>query len=137
MSDAQFSLPMEYPNMDEQARYNVLSRSFGIWMISFYLSWKRFVDRKAVNPILLKYEEDILDTDRFIEKVTSRIMMSKAQKDRLGKYAIKPDTTKARLNVGIRGRGQRIETGIVDFLLDYARRFSSELSDEEIRYLIR
>jgi hypothetical protein len=37
----------------------------------------------------------------------------------------------------VKGRGARIDTGIVDDLIDYARKFAAELGDKEIAYLIR
>lgn len=137
LNDAQFHLPIHYSELEEQTRYDILSKSFGIWLIGFYLTWKRLIDMKRINPIILKYEEDILDTSRLIEKITSRIRMSSAQKMRFEEYVAQPDVKKARLNVGIQGRGQKIDSEIVEFLLNYARRFSSELSEKEIRYLIR
>lgn len=137
LNDAQFHLPIDYPELEDQVRYDILAKSFGIWLIGFYLTWKRIIGMNRINPMILKYEEDILDTPRLIEKVTSRIRMTPAQKARFEQYAIQPDAKRARLNVGVQGRGQKIDPEIVEFLLHYARRFSSELTEEEIRYLIR
>ena len=136
LNDAQFALPMNYLELDEQSRYEILARSFGVWLVAFYLSWKRCSDRKFVNPITLRYEVDILNPENLVEKLTSRIKMSGAQTERLSKYIERPDEKMARLNVGIRGRGKKIDSKIVDFLFDYTSAFKDELSDEEMAYLI-
>lgn len=42
-SDAQFSLPKNYPELDAGRRYEILAASFGVWLIGFYLSWRKSV----------------------------------------------------------------------------------------------
>lgn len=135
--DTPFHIPENYPNIEEQERYKILSRSFGIWLIGFYLSWIRFTRLGAVNPLFIEYEADITNPGSLVDKLSSQIPMTNVQKDHLALHAAQPDARKARLNVGIRGRGEKIGSDIVEFLLDHARHFSSELSSAEIRYLIR
>lgn len=137
LSDTQFHLPIEYPELRDQERYRILSYSLGVWLIGFYISWNRFMRIGAVDPLLLRYEEEILNPSQLVQKITSRVPMTDQQAARLEGYAKQPDARKARLNVGVRGRGQIIHADTVQVLTDYARSFRSELSDEEIRYLIR
>ena len=138
LSDPQFALPINYVDLDAAMRFEILARSFGVWLISFYLSWKRCGRQKLISPLMVQYEEDILDRDRYVELITGHIQMSDEQRARLVKYTHNPDRTAARLNVGVSGRGRRmIPDAVVEFLLDYAKVFRGEISDDEIRYLIR
>ena len=135
--DAQFPLPANYAELDEQARFDLLGRSFGTWLIGFYLSWRRCIQAKLIDPIVLRSEVDVLDPAEFVRKMASMTRMTEAQLERLEAYATNPDRARSRLSVGVQGRGAKIDTGVVDALLDYARRFADELSDDEIGYLIR
>jgi hypothetical protein len=138
LSDAQFALPMDYTELEAARRFEILGRSFGVWLISFFLSWKRCGRQDLISPIMVKYEEDILDRDRFVELITSHIPMSDFQRERLARYAGNPDRKRARLNVGVSGRGrQAIPEHVVEFLLDHVKVFHGEISEDEMRYLIR
>lgn len=137
IKDTQFTLPLNYPELDEATRHQILARSFGIWLIGFYLSWKRCIRSKFVNPIVLRYERDILDPSEFVRKMSAMTRMTDEQVERLRAYVASPDRKLSRLNVGVSGRGAQIAPATVDFLLDYARQFGDELSAPEIAYLIR
>jgi len=137
LTDAQFALPMNYADLDVAARCEILGRSFGVWLISFYLSWKRCGRQKLISPIVVKYEEDILDRDRYVELIASRVPLSDVQKQRLVQFTHNPARGPSRLNVGVSGRGrQTIPQSVVEFLVDYAKVFRDEISQEEIGYLI-
>lgn len=138
LNDAQFALPTNYATLEPAARLEILGRSFGVWLIGFYLSWKRGAAQKLVTPLIIRYEEGILDKDRFVELITGHIPMSDEQKARLAEYAHKPDPVKARLNVGVSGRGrQLVPPTVVEFLLDHIAVFRNEISEDEVRYLIQ
>jgi hypothetical protein len=138
LNDAQFSLPLDYPDLEPDVRYRLLARSYGVWLINFYLSWNRCVRRDMVRPIIVRYEDHILAPDRLLERLAQTIPFTPEQRARFQQYAGKPDPKLSRLNVGVRGRGrERIAAEIVEFLLDYARTFGRELSPQEIGYLIR
>lgn len=137
MTDAQFALPADYSELDDQARYRILARSFGTWLIGFYLSWRRCTQKKLVDPIFLRYEVDVLDPPEFVRKMAEMTRMTEAQIARLADYAQNPDRERSRLGVGVKGRGSRIDPATVDGLVEYARTFGDELPEAEIRYLIR
>ena len=138
VADPPFALPKTYTDLEPTTRLQILGRSFGVWLIGFYLSWKRGEAQKLVKPLLIRYEEDILDKDRFVELITGHIPMSDAQTRRLVEYAHKPDPVKSRLNVGVSGRGrQMVPETVVEFLLDHIAVFRDEISEDEVRYLIQ
>jgi len=138
LTDAQFALPLNYLEMEDARRYELLARSFGIWLIGFYLSWKRCLRQNLLAPIFIRYEDDILDPHRFVELITSRISMTDEQRARLESYALNPDKEKSRFNVGRRGRGaEKIPEPVKALLEDHARLFAGELDEDEIGYLIR
>ncbi len=138
LNDAQFALPINYAELDGPTRLEILGRSFGVWLISFYLSWKRCGRQRLISPIMVKYEEDILDRDRYVALITRHIPMSDEQKQRLVQYTHNPDRKHARLNVGVSGRGRRlVPQTVTDFLLDHARVFRGEITDAEIAYLVQ
>ncbi len=138
VSDAQFALPKDYADLDPTTRLEILGRSFGVWLINFYLSWKRGLAQKLVTPLVVRYEEDILNPERFVALLSGHVRMSDAQRDRLAAYARNPDRTQSRLNVGVSGRGrQLVPPSVVEGLLDHIRVFRDEIGEDEVRYLIQ
>lgn len=136
--DAQFALPADYAAMGEEARYTVLAHSFGVWLINFYLSWKRGAGQAIVSPLIVRYEDHVLNTEALVEHLSGRIPMDRGQVERLRAYADSPDRVRSRWNVGVRGRGERkLPEHLKAFLADYAGLFASELTPEDIGYLIR
>jgi hypothetical protein len=134
--DAQFALPADYPALPAETRYTVLAHSFGTWLINFYLSWKRSYEQTLVRPLVIRYEEDVLDGDRLIQRLSDATAMTPAQRDRLADYVREPDRQRSRLNVGRSGRGMElIPEGVRSFLADYAGLFRAELSDADLAYL--
>lgn len=136
--DAQFALPAGYAAMGDEARYTVLTHSLGVWLINFYLSWKRGAQQAIVSPLIVKYEDHVLNTEALVEHLSGHVPMSPGQVERLRAYASSPDRIRSRLNVGVRGRGeQKLPEPLKQFLSDYAGLFASELTPEERAYLIR
>lgn len=137
INDAQFALPANYPELDPKRRYNLLARSYGVWLIQFYLSWMRGVRHEMVSPVILRYEDHVLDPGRFVDTLSGRLALTTEQAQRLLDYAKSPDRAKSRLNVGRSGRGRESAPPEArDFLLEYANHFNDEISDEEVAYLI-
>ena len=136
LADAQFSLPLNYADLDADDRYAVLAQSFGVWLIGFFLSWKRGARQNLIRPLRLTYEEDILDAARLVERLSEHLAMTAAQTNRLRAYVANPDRRRSRFNVGARGRGRRLIPGTIrDVLVDYASRFREEISADDIEYL--
>lgn len=137
ISDPQFALPLDYPDLEDAQRYGLLGRSFGIWLLNFHLSWIRGIRQGIISPLYIRYEDDILDKDRFIERVSGHFKFSSDQVDRLDQYTRNPDRKRSRLNIGRRGRGEElVPQATKDFLIEHARCFHGELPEDEIRYLL-
>lgn len=136
-ADAQFALPAHYPELEPGERYWILARSFGVWLVNFYLSWKRGGPKLSPPPLQIRYEEHVLAPERLADLLASRYAFSEAQRARLSAYVHAPDRTQARLNVGRQGRGaERIPRKVRAFLTDYAAAFRPELDDEDLAYLV-
>jgi len=136
--DSQFALPAGYAALRDEARYSVLTHSLGVWLINFYLSWKRGERQGLVSPVVVKYEDHVLHTEALVDHITARIAMTDEQVGRLRAYADNPDRQRSRFNVGVLGRGdQKLPEHLKQFLSDYARMFEGELTGEDIRYLVR
>jgi hypothetical protein len=135
-ADSQFSLPLGYSSLEPGRRYQLLAASLGVWLVNFFLSWKRGETENFAKPLVLQYERDVLNKDRFVEVLADAVAMTSEQKDRLIAYAAQPDRERARLNVGVAGRGRElIPTATKDFLRDYAGGFSDEITAEDMAYL--
>jgi len=135
--DPQFALPLNYVDLDDAARFEILAKSFGIWLIGFFLSWKRGLVQKLISPIIIRYEEDILDPDRYVKIITEHIAMTDEQIARITEYSKNPSKPNSRFNVGVSGRGRRmIPNHLINYLTEYAEMFRGELTDDEIKYLI-
>jgi hypothetical protein len=136
-SDAQFALPADYPQRPAEERYAILAPSFGVWLVNFYLSWKRGSGQNHVTPLVIRYEDRVLGPDRLIADLCGHLSLSDAQKARLAGYVAAPDKRQSRLNVGKRGRGlEMIPQKVRAFLTDYAAAFRPELGDEDLAYLV-
>lgn len=136
-ADTQFALPLNYPELPAGRRYELLARSFGVWLISFYLSWKRSAQRDLVDPVFVRYEDETLDPDRLTALMRERLGLSDRQAARLSDYARNPDRRRARFNVGVTGRGRdRIPQEVKAFLTDHIGLFAEEITEDEVRYLI-
>jgi hypothetical protein len=136
-SDAQFALPINYVDLPAEARYAILARSFGTWLVAFHLSWARCRSHGFVNPLVLRYEEDILDPDRLARRISDGLGFTTAQRARLVDYIANPDKVRSRFNVGVKGRGRdRIPADIRAELADYTRAFADEIPADDLAYLI-
>jgi hypothetical protein len=135
--DPQFALPLDYERRRPEERYTLLAHAFGTWLINFYVSWRRCIRRGLVDPLVIRYEEDVLDSERLVGLLSRKFDLDAVQKARLAAYADQPDPDRARLNVGRKGRGEELLPDHVRvFLADYVAMFSDELGPDEIRYLV-
>jgi hypothetical protein len=138
MSDPQFALPMDYERRPPQDRYTILVHAFGTWLINFYVSWRRGVRQGIVDPLIIRFEDDVLESERLVEVLSKTFDLDAAQKARLTAFVASPDKKRARLNVGRKGRGEELlPEHLKAFLADYVAMFSEELGVDEIRYLVR
>ena len=138
VNDTQFALPTGYSELSDEVRYTILTHSFGVWLINFFLSWRRGVQQAIIAPLIIRYEEHVLDPEALVEHLNDRIPMTGKQLQRLRAYATQPNRTRSRMNVGERGRGaEKVPEHLQKFLVDYAGLFAADLTREDIRYLIR
>jgi hypothetical protein len=136
-NDAQFALPLDYETLDAEARYTILVHSFGTWLVNFYVSWKRGQAQGLVSPLVLRYEEHVLDPEGLVGLLSQTLRLSDDQRERLRAYAEAPDKVRARFNVGRAGRGaEQVPAHLRAFLADYAAMFRGELGEEDLRYLV-
>jgi hypothetical protein len=136
--DPQFILPINYKELDAETRYTILAHSYGTWLINFYLSWKRSHHHQFVSPLFIRYEEHVLDREALIGLLSGCASMSEEQEQRLRKFVHEPDRAQSRFNVGRSGRGaEKVPERLQAFLADYAGMYRSELTEDDIRYLVR
>ena len=136
--DTQFPLPAGYAGLEDAARYSLLTHSLGVWLINFYLSWTRCRRQGLISPLIVRYEDHVLDTEALVAHVAGHLSMTGEQVSRLRAYADNPDRKRSRFNVGTKGRGaEKIPESLKQFLSDYARMFEGDLTDDDIRYLVR
>ncbi|MBS0335105.1 MAG: hypothetical protein JSS35_20245 [Proteobacteria bacterium] len=132
-----YALPRDYVARPPAERYDLLARSLGVWLVQFLLAWTRGQRQGLIFPLVIRYETDILDRDRFVERITGRFRLTQAQRDRLAAYAAAPDPTRSRLNVGTAGRGrERVSDATRQFLVDYAAAFRDEIFEDDLRQLL-
>jgi hypothetical protein len=138
MLDPQFALPIDYERRSAEERYTLLTHAFGTWLVNFYVSWRRGVLHGLVKPVLIRYEEDVLQPERLIQVLRKNFEFDAAQLARLTAFVDDPDRKRARLNVGRKGRGEELlPEHLKAFLADYVGLFRGELSEDEMRYLVR
>jgi hypothetical protein len=137
-NDGPFALPLSYAELDAAERYDLLGRSFGVWLVNFFLSWRRCERQGVIRPLFIRYEDDILDGARLARRLREAAGLSEEQAGRLEDYVRNPDRERSRLNVGRSGRGRTLVPQAVSASLeDYARLFADEIGEEDIAYLLR
>jgi len=130
------ALPRDYPELPAADRYSLLARSHGVWLVQFFLSWKRGARQGLISPLTLGYEKHVLDPPQLTQALAEGLGLTTAQTARLAAYAARPDPARSRLNVGRAGRGRDlVPDDCRAFLLDYARVFRDEISEGELTYL--
>lgn len=135
--DTQFALPRDYGRLALEARLRVLGPSLGVWLIQFHLSWRRCREQGLISPLVVRYEEDVLDPPRLVARLAEALGLDPAQVDRLEAFVARPDRELSRLNVGQAGRGrERVPPDVRQPLVDYARIFDAEIPADDIAYLL-
>ncbi len=136
-SDTPFALPLDYAELAPGARIALLARSLGVWMIQFHLSWLRGREQNLVAPLVIRYEEDILDPERLTRRLSETLGLDAAETERLLAFAERPDAERSRLNVGKAGRGrERVPDDVRTFLREYAESFAGEIPAADVESLL-
>jgi len=137
VSDAPFALPRSYIQMPVEARLRLLAASLGVWLVQFHLSWIRGVRQNIVEPLVIRYERDILDPPRLVERLTEALELNELQAMRLKQFVDSPDREASRFNVGRAGRGRElVPPDARDLLVAYARNFPDEIPEDDIADLL-
>jgi len=137
ISDAPFALPLDYETLDAEARYTILTHSFGVWLVNFHVSWTRGRAQGLVSPLVLRYEDHVLDPDALVGVLSQALRMSEDQRQRLRAYVQAPDRVSARFNVGRAGRGaEQVPAHLRAFLAEYAALFRGDLGEDDLAYLV-
>lgn len=130
-----FTLPARYNELPSARRLEFLAAEFGSWLVKFYLSWRRGIDLGVVDPLLLRYETDVLDPPTFATKVAAGLALDDGERDRLTAAAIAPERGSSRFNKGVAGRGAAIPAESQAMMRSFADSFHDELGDEGMRTL--
>jgi hypothetical protein len=135
--DSPFALPRGYIGLPPDARIRLIARSLGVWLIQFHLSWLRGARQGFVSPLVIRYEEDILDPARLVVRLSEALKLDDAQTERLRAFAERPDRERSRLNVGKAGRGrERMPDDVMELLRDYAACFADEIPAGDVAQLL-
>lgn len=130
-----FSLPMDYQSIDKETRLMHLCCTFGIWLVNFFLSWKRVMADGKLRPLVISYEHDIL-TGNLTEKLTTYLGLNAQEQARLAQFVQSPDKAASRFNKGIAGRGALVPEKGKQLVRDYVNGFKNELSPQDYAYLV-
>lgn len=133
--DGSHTLPVTYPSMPTEKRLGLLAANFGVWLVNFYVTWRRCERAGMVQPLWISYERDLLDKEVFKDKVASYLVLTDTERNILATYVDKPDAGRARLNKGIAGRGAAVPTEIRVTLMAYAENFRDELDEMDWKQL--
>ena len=128
-------LPRNYPVMDKPDRLRLISQNVGVWLIKFYLSWKRGIYFDMCKPLVLHYEEDILDRQHFVEKISAYLSLGAETRTVLGNYVLNPNSQESRINKGIAGRGAEVPSDAISALIKYAELFAGDLNQHDMEIL--
>jgi hypothetical protein len=135
--DTPFALPLDYVERAPDVRLRLLARSLGVWLIQFHLSWLRGTQQGFVRPLVIRYEDDILQPERLSERLCQALKLDDAQAQRLQAFVARPDPERSRLNVGKAGRGrERAPDDVISFLRDYAASFAGEIPPADVEALV-
>lgn len=135
--DSPFALPAGYAGLAPDARYRIIGASLGVWLIQFHLSWLRAARQRFVDPLVIRYRTDILDSARLTSRLTEAFSLDDAQRDRLAAFVAHPDPDRSRLNVGRAGRGRElIPADVRESLCAYAAAFADEIPPDDLAWLL-
>ena len=134
------TLPLDFNMLEDKTRYDLLAKGLGIWCINFYVSWLR--QRSMGTRILqVDYNEDIAvdigDKLSLSKKLSDFLSLDSMQSQNLKSLFEKDqfDETKSRFNRGVSNRGLDVPAHIRNYIIDYAKQFSSELDAVDYKRL--
>ena len=129
------TIPINYHTLSTDERYDCLASTYGIWCVSFYLSWKRFSKKIKNGVCFVNYEKHILDQDELKKLINNFLNCNEEEKLKLDFYIKNFDKTKSRFNRGISGRGEIIPKKVKAKLENFSKFFSKEFSEEDLLHL--
>ena len=116
-------IPQNYIELSSEDRLDFLTKSYGIWYVQFYLSWKRLSEKIKNSVCWINYENSILNKKNFEKNISKYLNLNDVELFELSKTFDNPESIFTRFNKGKSGRGNRINTESKKFLKDYASSF--------------
>lgn len=130
IAETLFNIPQNYIDHDTNQRLSILAHTLGIWLIDFYISWKRIIMLGLATPLPIIYENDII-TNNIVAKLSQFLQLTNEERAKMHEYTTRPHNEANRFNKGVAGRGQAIPENLKQMLRDYAANFK-ELSEQDL-----
>lgn len=117
-------VPQNYSELSSEQRLDFLTKSYGIWYVQFYLSWKRYLKDLNNSFCWITYEDNILNYKNLEKNISDFLNLDEIEIKKLNKTFYNRENIQTRFNKGITGRGNKISDESKKFLKDYAYSFS-------------
>jgi len=117
-------VPQNYSELSSEQRLDFLTKSYGIWYVQFYLSWKRYLKDLNNSFCWITYEDNILNYKNLEKNISDFLNLDEIEIKKLNKTFYNHENIQTRFNKGITGRGNKISDESKKFLKDYAYSFS-------------
>lgn len=125
-------LPYDYCDLSIDRRLQILLESWGRWYLEFYVSWKRAKLSELSDPLIIRYEDHVVQSDALFELLQESLGLEGPPLALLGEHL----QMRVRFNKGVVGRGMALSIDQRRHLLRIADAYGEELSSSEIDYLI-
>ena len=117
-------VPQNYIELSSKKRLDFLTKSYGMWYVQFYLSWKRYLKDLNNSVCWITYEDTILSYRNLEKNISKFLNLNEIEIKNLNKITDNPKNIQTRFNKGITGRGNKISDESKKFLKDYAYSFT-------------
>ncbi|MBW3095918.1 hypothetical protein [Pseudohoeflea coraliihabitans] len=123
------AMPANYSRMPREDRLTLLAHRWSMWLLQFYVSWKKCEDMGLVSPLWVSYEEDILgDKRQLAGRIAAYLGRDKIDVVRLKKALENTsDAASLRLNKGVAGRGEELPEAARQVVLSAARLYAGDM----------
>ena len=117
-------MPQNYIELSSTKRLDFLTKSYGMWYVLFYLSWKRYLKYLNKSVCWITYEDTILNYKNLEKNISNFLDLDEIEIKNLKKTLDNTKNIHTRFNKGITGRGNKISDESKKFLKDYACSFT-------------
>lgn len=133
-SDPPHGCPLDYHELEPDERLTILAQDFGIWLISFLVSWRR-APACGCEPLIISYERDVLDPPALAQRLADHLRFGDTERAELQRFLTAPGDSKVRFNKGVAGRGARVPQAAQAMLIAHAERFHADLGNAGMELL--